>query len=101
MDVPTFDCAICAGRTLGATRPLALGYGVTIWVSKARYGALPNFVGSSLRDVQRESGRIKVRLRARTAPGRAGTVLRQTPAPGVAIGPELRVRLVVGDGSRR
>jgi hypothetical protein len=32
MDAPTFDCAICAGRTLGATRPLALGYGVTIWV---------------------------------------------------------------------
>ena len=73
---------------------------VTIWVSKARYGALPNFVGSSLRDVQRESGRIKVRLRARTAPGRAGTVLRQTPAPGVAISPGLRVKLVVGDGSR-
>jgi len=80
---------------------LSANDGVTIWVSKARYGALPNFVGSSLRDVQRESGRIKVRLRARTAPGRAGTVLRQIPAPGVAIGPELRVRLVVGDGSRR
>jgi penicillin-binding protein 1A len=73
---------------------------VTIWVSKARYGALPNFVGSSVRDVQQEAGRIKVRLGARTAPGRAGTVLRQTPAPGVAIRPGLRVRLVVGDGSR-
>ena len=73
---------------------------VTIWVSKARYGALPNFVGSSLRDVQSEGGRIKVRLAARTAPGRAGTVLRQTPAPGVAIAPGLRVKLVVGDGSR-
>ena len=33
-------------------------------------------------------------------PGRAGTVLRQTPAPGVAISPGLRVKLVVGDGSR-
>jgi hypothetical protein len=32
MDVPTFDCAICAGRTLEATQPLALGYGVTISV---------------------------------------------------------------------
>jgi hypothetical protein len=32
MDEEAFDCAICAGRTLGATRPLALGYGVTIWV---------------------------------------------------------------------
>jgi beta-lactam-binding protein with PASTA domain len=73
---------------------------VTIWVSKARYGALPNFVGSSLRDVQSESGRINVRLAAQTAPGRAGTVLRQTPAPGVAMAPGLRVKLVVGDGSR-
>jgi penicillin-binding protein 1A len=73
---------------------------VTLWVSKARYGALPNFVGSSVRDVQREARRIKVRLDARTVPGRAGTVLRQKPAPGVAIAPGLRVRLVVGDGSR-
>ncbi len=32
MDAPTFDCAICAGRTFGVTQPLALGYGVTIWV---------------------------------------------------------------------
>ena len=28
---------------------------VTIWVSKARHGTLPNFVGSSLADVQREA----------------------------------------------
>jgi hypothetical protein len=27
---PTIDCAICADRTQGATRPLCLGYGITI-----------------------------------------------------------------------
>jgi len=73
---------------------------VTVVVTKAQYGPLPNFVGSSLADVQREAARLKLRLRAKTAPGRAGTVLRQVPTPGVAIAPGLRVRLVVGDGSR-
>jgi membrane peptidoglycan carboxypeptidase len=74
---------------------------VTVVVAKARFGVLPNFVGSSLADVQREAKRLKVRIDAKTAPGREGTVLRQRPEPGVAVGPRLRVRLVVGDGSRR
>jgi penicillin-binding protein 1A len=73
---------------------------VTIWVSKAEHGTLPNFVGSSLADVTREAARLKIRLHARTGPGRAGTVLRQAPDPGVAAAPGLRVRLVVGDGSQ-
>jgi penicillin-binding protein 1A len=73
---------------------------VTIWVSKAEHGLLPNFVGSSVRDVQREAKRLKIRLRAKTVPGRAGTVLRQVPQPSVAIAPGMRVRVVVGDGSR-
>jgi len=73
---------------------------VTVVVSKARYGLLPNFVGSSLADVQREAKRLKIRLRPRTVRGDLGTVLRQTPDPGVAIAPGMRIRLVVGDGSR-
>jgi membrane peptidoglycan carboxypeptidase len=73
---------------------------VKIWVSEAEHGTLPNLVGSSLADVTREAARLKVRLQAKTAPGRGGTVLRQVPAPGVAVVPGLRVRLVVGDGSR-
>ena len=32
--------------------------------------------------------------------GRAGTVLKQRPSPGVAIGRGMRVTLVVGDGPR-
>jgi hypothetical protein len=73
---------------------------VTIWVSKARFGLLPNFVGSSLEDVQREVARLKLRARVVTAPGHKDTVLRQTPRPGVAVAPGLRIKLVVGDGSR-
>ena len=73
---------------------------VRLTVAKAQYGLLPNFVGSSLADVRGEAARLKLRLRARTAPGREGTVLRQVPEPGVAVARGLRVRLVVGDGSR-
>jgi penicillin-binding protein 1A len=73
---------------------------VRIVVSKARFGLLPNFIGSGLADVQEEVKRLKLRARVATGPGRLGTVVRQTPKPGVAAGPGLRVRLVVGDGSR-
>jgi hypothetical protein len=79
---------------------LSAGDSVTIWVSKAEHGMLPNFVGSSLADVQREAQRLRVRLRPRTAPGPLGTVLRQVPEPGLAIAPGMPVRLVVGDGSQ-
>jgi membrane peptidoglycan carboxypeptidase len=73
---------------------------VTIWISKARHGVLPNFVGSSLEDVQRETDRLKLRANVVTGPGREGTILQQFPRPGVAVAPGLRVKLVVGDGSR-
>ena len=79
---------------------LSAGDSVTIWVSKAEYGMLPNFVGSGISDVQREAARLKVRLVAKTAPGRRGAVLRQSPKPGVAVARGMRIRLVVGDGSR-
>jgi penicillin-binding protein 1A len=74
---------------------------VTIWVSKAEYGTLPNFVGSSIVDVQRESARLKLNLQPKLAPGRVGTVLKQRPDPGVAVGRRMRVSVVVGDGSRK
>jgi len=73
---------------------------VIVTVAKAQFGLLPNFVGSSLADVQREAKRLKIRLVAHTRPGREGTVLRQVPQPGVALAPKMRVRLVVGDGSQ-
>lgn len=71
---------------------------VTLVVSKARYGLLPNFVGSSLATVGRELKRLKLRANVVESPGRAGTVLRQTPAAGVTAAPGLTVNLVVGDG---
>ncbi len=76
---------------------------VKVVVSKARHGLLPNFVGSSLEDAKRESERLRLRVRVRvvSAPGPAGTILSQSPRPGVAVAPGLRVKLVVGDGSRR
>ena len=74
---------------------------VTVVVSKARYGLLPNFVGSSLEDVNRELQRLELRAKVVPAPGITGTVLRQSLKPGVAVAPGLTIRLVVGDGSRR
>jgi len=73
---------------------------VLVVVSKARHGMLPNFVGSSLEDVNRELERLELRAKLVTAPGPMGAVLRQSPRPGVAVAPGFKVRLVVGDGSR-
>ena len=74
---------------------------VRLWVSKAEHGLIPNFVGSSLADASREVRRLKLRPRVVTAPGPMGMVLRQSPEPGVTAAPKLRVKLVVGDGSRK
>ncbi|MFO7572262.1 MAG: PBP1A family penicillin-binding protein [Gaiellaceae bacterium] len=73
---------------------------VLVWVSKARFGLVPNFVGSSLQDTSSEVERLKLDARVVTAPGAMATVLRQSPPPGVSAAPGMRIRLVVGDGSR-
>jgi penicillin-binding protein 1A len=74
---------------------------VTIWISKARDGLVPNFVGSNLEDANQELKRLGLQARAVTAPGPTGVILRQSLRPGVAAAPGLRVRLLVGDGSRK
>lgn len=79
---------------------LSAGDEVTVVVSKARYGLLPNFVGSSLEDARREASRLKLRVQLEVRPGRSGTVLRQSVESGAATAPGLRLTLVVGDGSR-
>jgi penicillin-binding protein 1A len=93
-----------AGKTPGvvldqipASGGLSAHDDVTLVVSKARYGLLPNFVGSSIVSVTREAKRLKLRLTVETADGPSGTVLEQRPAAGVSVAPGLRVRLVVGD----
>jgi membrane peptidoglycan carboxypeptidase len=72
---------------------------VTLVVSKAVHGLVPNFVGSSLADASREIKRLELRANVLTAPGALGTILRQSRRPGTAAAPGLQIRLVVGDGS--
>ena len=73
---------------------------VLLWVSRARHGRMPNFLGSALEDVGPELERLKLRPEITAVRGKAGIVVRQTPRPGVAVAPGLAVRLVVGDGSQ-
>jgi hypothetical protein len=74
---------------------------VRLFVSIARYGQMPNFVGSALQDVGRELKRLKLEYQISTDSGATGVVLRQTPRAGVAVAPGLTVKLVVGDGSQK
>ena len=79
---------------------LSAGDTVRLSVTKARYGLVPNFVGSSLEAASAEVKRLKLQIRVVDGRGPMGVVLRQSVAPGVAAAPKLRIRLVVGDGSR-
>jgi penicillin-binding protein 1A len=74
---------------------------VLLWVSRAQHGLVPNFVGSSLADAGAAARRLRLEARVVVAPGPTGIVLRQQPEAGVAAAPGMRVRIVVGDGSRR
>ena len=74
---------------------------VTLVVTKAVDGLVPNFVGSSLTDAGPVLQRLHLKVRTTTAPGPAGTIVSQAPRAGVAAGPGLTITLVVADGSRR
>jgi membrane peptidoglycan carboxypeptidase len=80
---------------------LSAGDTVRLSVTKARFGLVPNFVGSSLEAVRPELERLQLQPRLRSGPGPTGTIMRQSREPGVATAPGLVIRLVVGDGSRR
>jgi penicillin-binding protein 1A len=80
---------------------LSAGDVVRLSVTKARYGLIPNFVGSSLEAASEEVRRLKLEVRVTSRPGPMGTILRQSLDPGVATAPGLRIKLVVGDGSQR
>ena len=73
---------------------------VRLWITRPdpRYGIFPNLVGSSLADATARLHKLKPRttIRYRPGTGTAGVVLSQTPAPGVASGPRMKVMLVVG-----
>ena len=74
---------------------LSAGDEVTIVVTKAEHGLVPNLVGSSVDEANERLRRLKLRPRVTWKPGPAGTVLEQSPQAGVAAAPGLAVRLVV------
>ncbi len=74
---------------------------VQLFVTTARHGLVPNFVGSSLQAASHEVRRLRLDPRAISAPGPRGIVIRQSLEAGVAAAPGLRIRLVVGDGSQK
>jgi penicillin-binding protein 1A len=72
---------------------------VTLVLAKPLHGVVPRVIGLSLRDA-----RLRLRRRdlipaiERFADGRAGRILAQTPAAGVAATPRMKIRLIVGHG---
>ncbi len=77
---------------------LSAGDSVRLYVTRPdpRYGLVPNLVGSSLADARARLGKASLKPRVAYAKGPAGTIVEQTPEAGVAAGPGLKVRLVVG-----
>ncbi len=61
-----------------------------------RFGLLPNLVGSSLSAARARLRAIKAQTTISYDVGPAGSVLEQSPEPGVAAGPGLKVALLVG-----
>ncbi|MBA3734155.1 MAG: PBP1A family penicillin-binding protein [Actinobacteria bacterium] len=72
---------------------------VTLVLAKPLHGVVPKIVGMSLRDARRRlRGRGLVPAIEHFADGRSGRVLAQRPVAGVAAGPRMKIRLVVGHG---
>jgi len=69
---------------------------ITIVVTKARYGLVPDLVGSALVDARPQLAKLKLRTVVSYVKGASGTILRQSLQPGVAAWPGLTIRLVVG-----
>jgi membrane peptidoglycan carboxypeptidase len=63
-----------------------------------RFGLLPNLVGTSVATARSRLRKLKATTRIIYEKGPAGSVLEQTPEPGVAAGRGLKVALVVGRG---
>ena len=72
---------------------------ITLVLAKPLHGVVPYVIGLSLREAR---GRLRSRglvpAIERFADGRAGRVLAQMPVAGVAAGPRMKIRLVVGHG---
>ena len=68
---------------------------VRLVVTKARYGLIPNLVGSSVKDARAQLRKLKLKTTIEWGDGPPGTILEQSPQPGVAAEPGLAIRLVV------
>jgi hypothetical protein len=68
---------------------------VTLVVTKAYHGLVPDLVGSSLSEAQPQLDKLQLKVRIVYGKGSSGTILRQSLQPGVAAWPGLRIRLVV------
>jgi penicillin-binding protein 1A len=83
-------------RQYPATGALSAHDTVTLVVTKARYGLIPDLVGSSLADARPQLRKLQLTLEIAYAKGASGTILRQSLEPGVSAWPRLTIRLVVG-----
>jgi len=70
---------------------------VTIVLPRALNGVVPDVVGLDLRHARQKLQRVRLDgLVSRFADGKPGRVVSQTPLPGVAAAPRMKVSLVVG-----
>jgi penicillin-binding protein 1A len=70
---------------------------VTIVVPRALWGVVPDVVGLDLRHARQRLRKVRLDgLVSRFADGPTGRVVSQTPPPGVAAAPNMKVTLVVG-----
>jgi beta-lactam-binding protein with PASTA domain len=69
---------------------------VRLFVTKARFGLIPNLIGSNAKVARSLLAEQGLRARIRRAAGPPGTVLRQSPEPGIAAARGQRVTMVVG-----
>ncbi len=79
---------------------LSAGDTVRLFVTKARYGLVPNLVGSSLADARERLASMKLDADVSYTAGKTATVIRQQPEAGVAAAPGLMVHVVVARGSK-
>jgi beta-lactam-binding protein with PASTA domain len=82
-------------RQFPATGGLSAHDTVTLVVTKAYYGLVPDLVGSAFADAKPQLAKLRVKIVVRYAKGPSGTILRQSLSPGIAAGPGMTIRLVV------
>jgi beta-lactam-binding protein with PASTA domain len=71
---------------------------VTLVLAKPLHGTVPRVLGRRWPAAGATLRRLKLRVTVRAARGAPGRVLSQTPAPGVAAAPGMRVTVTVGHG---